>query len=218
MWQRLFLHQVSGILLARILPSMLLCYHSDPVAVWLRQDQDPKDGAQTLQSQVVVPADPLESGEWQAKSRKMRAEFKMSVNYAPWTGRKDNPPQLRGLPRSKRVVEAVNIAWGARPKSARTFPWWLDVSQCISRCPYGERIPCLTTSTMLYNFQEDCLVSASDNQRLQGWPVDRVPFDCLSEAERSDIAGESMFAADVGTVLLAVFLCSSGPWWKSEGS
>lgn len=49
MWQRLFLHPVSGILLARILPSMLLCYHSDPVAVWLRQDQDPKDGAQTLQ-------------------------------------------------------------------------------------------------------------------------------------------------------------------------
>jgi hypothetical protein len=110
MWQRLFLHQVSGILLARILPSMLLCYHSDPVAVWLRQDQDPKDGAQTLQSQVVVPADPLESGEWQAKSRKMRAKFKMSVNDAPWTGRKDNPPQLRGLPRSKRVMEAAQIS------------------------------------------------------------------------------------------------------------
>ena len=88
--------------------------------------------------------------------------------------------------------------------------------QCISRRPYGERIPCLTTSTMLYNFQEDCLVSASD--KLQGWPVDAVPFDCLSEAERSYIAGEGMFAADVGTVLFAVFLCSSGPWRTSAGS
>ena len=62
------------------------------------------------------------------------------------------------------------------------------------------------------------LVSASDKLRLQGWPVDAVPFECLSEAERSDIAGEGMFAADVGTVLRAVFLCSSGPWWTSAGS
>ena len=95
-------------------------------------------------------ADPLAAlavGEWEAKSRAMRAKFQMSRHYAPWTGRASNPPELRGLPQTARVTEAVNIAWGAR----RKFPWWLDASQCISRSPFGARIPCLTTSTMLYD-------------------------------------------------------------------
>ena len=165
-------------------------------------------------------ADPLATlavGEWEAKSRAMRAKFKMSRQYAPWTGRKHNPPQLRGLPQTARVVEAVDIAWGARGKPTRKFPWWLDVSQCIGRSPFEARIPCLTTSTILYDYAEDCVRSSDDKLRLQGLLVSEAPFGCLSDSEKRDVAGEGMFAADVGAVLLAVFLCSSGPWWEHEG-
>ena len=165
-------------------------------------------------------ADPLAAlavGEWEAKSRAMRAKFQMSRRYAPWTGRASNPPELRGLPQTARVTEAVNIAWGARGKAERKFPWWLAASQCISRSPFGARIPCLTTSTMLYDYEQDCVRSSDDKLRLQGLPLSEVPFGCMSDSEKSDVAGEGMFAADVGAVLLAVFLCSSGPWWKHEG-
>ena len=165
----------------------------------------------------MAAADPLASGEWEAKSRAMRAKFQMSSQHAPWTGRPRNPPELRGLPQTARVAEAVNIAWGARAKSARKFPWWLDASQCISRSPFGARVPCLTTSTILYDYEQDCVRSSDDKLRLQGMPVCEAPFGCMSDSEKSDVAGEAMFAADVGSVLLAVFLCSSGPWWRSEG-
>ena len=47
--------------------------------------------------------------------------------------------------------------------------------------------------------------------------MSEAPFGCMSDSEKCDVAGEGMFAADVGAVLLAVFLCSSGPWWKHEG-
>ena len=77
---------------------------------------------------------------------------------------------------------------------------------------------CLTTSSIVYDYENDEVYSPEALLALQGLPVKALKFDDLSASDRTDLAGEAMFAANVGSLIMAVFLGPAGPWWSEQSS
>ena len=177
----------------------------------------------------------LASGVWVDLSIKMRAIFSMSPKHCPWTGFAQSSsasgsaqsnsaqtgcacralPRLAGVGDSRRVRELLDIAWGSRPHGQRTYPFYADYSQQVDRKPWGVAPPCLTTSTALYSYKADAVVTGTGLLALQGMAVSDVPaLTSLSDKDKTDLAGEAMFVPNVATILLAVFLNPESPWWS----
>lgn len=187
----------------------------------------------------------LASGVWVDLSIKMRATFGMSPLHRPWTGfaqpfctsgfaqqssaRSGSAqsssaqsgcvlralPRLAGVGQSSRVHELLDVAWGSRPHGQRTYPFFADYSQQVDRKPWGVTPPCLTTSTALYSYEADAVVTGTGLLVLQGMSVSDVPVLAnLTDSDKTDLAGEAMFIPNLATILLAVFLNPESPWWS----
>jgi hypothetical protein len=114
------------------------------------------------------------------------------------------------VPPSKRMREALDIAWAAGPK---TFPLYIDLSQCISRKKWGSEGFCLTTTSLIYDFEMDQVWSPKAHLALQGHPVTDLSLEGFSQSDLKDLAGEGMFIPCVGMLMLAIFLNPHSPWW-----
>lgn len=90
-----------------------------------------------------------------------------------------------------------------------------DTSQCVSRRPWGASVTCLTTCTELYSFRREGFVSGSGLLALQGIPTE-VPTGELDSAEKANLAAEAMFAPNIASLLLGVFLNRAAPWWEPQ--
>lgn len=162
--------------------------------------------------------DPLDNGEWVTHSKMMRSKLSLRPGSYPWSEHASEP-RLRHVPRSARVHELINVAWGSRPAPQRTFPWFADLSQCISRRPWGSSMGCLTTSSHPYDFSNDLCMNGNCKLLLQGLLVcDKPLFAGVSEAARNDLAGEGMFAPSITTITLAICLNNLAPWWRPLSS
>jgi len=146
----------------------------------------------------------------------MRSRFNMASTYNPWTQPSGKaPPKLTGTSKNPRVLDVLNISWGSRKPALRGFPWWTDWSQMVDRKPWGTTVPCLTKSSRLYSFGDDESIGATSMLALQGWPMKEVVTSSLKESELAEIAGEGMFLPNVATILMALYLSPTSPWWSS---
>lgn len=170
--------------------------------------QDVESGARK-KSHATSEADTA----WALTTKKARARLGISQSYNPWTDRRP-APALRNVPDSMRVRELVNIAWASRPRPERHLPFFVDVSQDVSRKPWSSHPPCLTRSSVIYSFEADDVVSARGKLALQGFLVRELRgLELLLDSDKSDMAGEAMCLPNLATVLVALWLSPAASWW-----
>ena len=98
--------------------------------------------------------------KWPDIHKKARDERKEAPSLS-WTEAKG----LRGVPRVSRILDAINISYlryhlselhaGHPNTSASHFlpcPWYLDVTQCISRRAHASRVRGMCSSSMFYSY------------------------------------------------------------------
>jgi hypothetical protein len=110
----------------------------------------------------------------------------------------------------------IDIAWGSRKKGEMSFPFYVDVSQEVSRRPWHEFVPCITTSSMIYDYGEDSIIPPKGLLALMGIPVRELSFSTTSSTDLANLVGEAMFAGSVGAILLSTFLNSKAEWWTRK--
>ncbi len=154
------------------------------------------------------------NAEWVTQAKKLRTKFGMTPTSKPWT-EQIPAPKLRGVPDKARCHEVIQIAWGCRQPKLRSFPWYVDVSQMAGRHPWQDVVPCLTQSSVVYDFEQDQVIGGRGMLACMGVPVTELKLVGFSPAELSSLAGEAMFAGCIGSLVLAVFLVNDGPWWNA---
>ena len=91
--------------------------------------------------------------KWRDHSATVRHRHRMSSNWMPWSENSEFKPKLHSVAKTARVLELINVAWGARLGSndgsllfhdlRRNF--FCDLSQSIEREPWG-KLGTVTTS------------------------------------------------------------------------
>lgn len=152
---------------------------------------------------------------WQPKSLATRSKYNMSPSHMPWTGGKEKKSLIR-LPNCARVVDLVNVSWGSRPHGDRSFPWYTDASQDVSRAPWGSLVPCLTTSCIIYDHELDIAWDARAKLTAMGFPTDQLDLSDIPESKLHDLIGEGMFLPNIASLILAAFLSPSAAWWAGD--
>lgn len=153
--------------------------------------------------------DPLDTREWAHHCKSMRSKLGVSKMYKPWTDSMP-PHQVVGAPSTCRIHELVNLSWAARKPRERTLPWFTDLSQCVSRKPWWPECPCINTSSMIFDHEQERVWGVEEKMAALGWPISRMAFPAsMTTAQQHDLVGESMCAP---CIVLATFL-NEAPWW-----
>ena len=78
---------------------------------------------------------------------------------------------------------------------------FVNVSECVLRFPvsHGEA-PCFTTSSYLYSYEFDRVLSGASNLRGMGHPRTSMPLDTFSDGCARQLAGES-FSVPMSSVI-----------------
>lgn len=156
---------------------------------------------------------------WKEDSVNFRNRLGISPSFSPWTGR----PGFKGagLSLTPRVKDLIDCVVAARmkaldlsakdiePEMSRIF---LDVSQSLQRNAYsygdGDRKvhKCLTTSSSLYSFSSDRLITPVELLAFQGFPKSiKIPHS-ISGNDLKTFVGESMSLPCLATVIWALFV------------
>ena len=75
-------------------------------------------------------------------------------------------------------------------------------------------LPCLTTSSVFYSYEDDRVLSKEAHLILQGFPVDDLVLTGLTPSNVGDLAGEAMSLPCLATILIAVVLNPAASWWN----
>ena len=144
-------------------------------------------------------------------SCRVRNELNISPDYNPWD---EQGHASRGVPPSQRMREFLNISWASRKPRQRTFPWFCDLSRCVGRSQGRASIPCITTGSLIFDFEREQALGPTELLALQGVYFRGLNVRSLTENSRKGIqrVGEGFFAPDVGTFILALFLNPNGPY------
>ena len=108
--------------------------------------------------------------------RKMRDKYDMSSQYAPWTAKR-HIHLLKGVPESGRDVDMLDIFWRKRPRAYRTLPWFVDLSQCVSRQFACESMRCLTQSSRIYSYARGSVIAPEETLLIMGLPAWQLRLD-----------------------------------------
>ena len=152
---------------------------------------------------------------WRARHREARCRLGIPFDYHPWSaaGR-----AYGGVPaNSARMRELVEIAWAARRPRKRRLPWFADLSQCATRCVWGETISTLATSARIFDFSKRRLLRAVEVLALQGYGPGVLTLPDVSpqgEAAALHAAGQGMFLPSLSKCILCIFLMDTAPWWR----
>jgi hypothetical protein len=102
--------------------------------------------------------------EWKTHSHKARYKLQMMPEEAPWTSNKQN--KLRGVPKTARYYDVVDIAFGAylkgNPGATGVPKWSVDISQNPERRCYGEAPGTIAQGSLPYLFELDRVMTAED--------------------------------------------------------
>jgi hypothetical protein len=161
--------------------------------------------------------------QWTSHSAQVRAKLGISRDYDGWTRPGSLPGVVcRGVPRQPRMFDILNCAWAARLKSLgpgcgtdearRNF--FANPSQSVNRTPWSEGAKTLCSSSFVYSFELDSLLSGMDMMRLQGWSSAKLHR--FSDGTLRDLAGEGFSLPCAGAVLYAFFLNPHAPWWGGQ--
>ena len=166
--------------------------------------------------------------KWEGRSITARWKHNMPETSAVWLNHHN---QMKGVRRCPRVVELVEIGWGARvygwakdnpdkipsvsdqiwrKELARGF--CIDLSQCVGRAPWTSQstglLRCCTTSTALYSYFHDRMLAPEEVLVMHAFPLS-LQIGGPSQAAVQSAAGDMMAAASVGHVLLAAHIAIS---------
>ena len=151
-----------------------------------------------------------------------RRKLKFSSRLMPWDSVQQRRPQYRGISRvaRPRVQDHINICWWKmRSTSTRSDKELMrdsfaNVSQCVLRFPVslGEA-PCFTTSSYLYSFEHDRILSGASHLRGMGHPRSSMPLSVLPDSAARQLAGES-FSVPLSCVIeTTLSLNPFASWW-----
>ena len=126
------------------------------------------------------------------------------------------PGLLSQVTSSDRQREAINIVYfylkHKRKMLGQRFEWYVDVSQCIGRSFGGRRLPCVTTSSIIFSFNLQRLLSPEELLVLMGLWHPQSILECKPGFLKRAV-GEAMFVPNVASILLAFFVNPLAPWW-----
>ncbi len=145
----------------------------------------------------------------------------MSTGYQGYTTRPE--VKLVGVPQLPRHLDKLNLVWGIRLKGRLPNEssadlkrgLWCDVSQNVHRGSQLGLGGTLTTSTLMYSFERDCVLDGEDHMRLQGWPIALAASDDFSSAEKKELAGEGYNLACLAVACTGCYFNPYGSWWGS---
>ncbi len=162
------------------------------------------------------------------KSLRIMAEGAPSGHAEGLPTTAEGTPSGRGKGLNPRERDILDIAWACQLKTAaraarrekhvpeaeatlrRNF--WADISQSVSRKPWGEGVGALCQSSVIYSFELDRILPPEAHLRLQGWPRD-AQLEGVPKASLREFAGEGFFLPAVSTALWAMVLTPHAPWW-----
>ncbi len=150
----------------------------------------------------------------------MRSEIGKSPGYRPWTEPASGPrPKLEGVVDNARYRDCIDIAWAValERNPENPLPWYVCYSQCPTRKPWSSSLRCLTTSSRIYDFARDKVLSSEELLLLQGFPAPDLKLDMFTESSLQHAVGEAMFCPCIGAVLLGVYLNPRAPWLQTIG-
>ena len=159
---------------------------------------------------------------WQRESQEMRQQLGVSSECRPWTGRASF--QGLGLPKTDRILDLLDLFTIKRCKDANhslrdnleefMAGQYMDVSQSLHRKAHTNAQGCnhaLTTSSLLYSFTRDSVVTGRELLLFHGQPRSlSLPVD-MAESQIMQLAGEGMTIPSLASVLWCVFLCRQFP-------
>ena len=161
--------------------------------------------------------------QWQKDSLHIRGKMQVSPTYAPWTSR--NAFKGVGLSPSDRVHDLVDCAAiytlvskgiALKDMEAAMKGIILDVSQSHGRrCFTQDGIhKCLTTSSSLYAYHPDRMITPLETLWFQGYPRTLKMPATLSGGDIKEFVGEGVCLPCMATVIWAVI--SVVPLWDAE--
>lgn len=146
-------------------PSQAVCV---VVAVCLLQGEsgsdEESDGEEKVRQQEWL--------QWKEHSLKTRYKLDMGPDAAPWT----SDHQLRGLPRTPRNLDIVQVAHWAWLRSTGGIgdkqdpKWFVDTTQSVHRLPWGPHPMSFNQATKLYSFELDRCLDAEDFREIFDFP------------------------------------------------
>lgn len=152
--------------------------------------------------------------KWKADSITFRNKWNVLPQFAPWTSRPEFKAKgIRLTPRTKDLIDCCaiqfmktnNVAAKDLPNAMKTM--FLDLSQSLNRRAYTINgvNRCLTTSTCMYSFGRDRLVTPLETLYFQGFPKSlKMPLG-VSQSDMKDMAGEGMTLPCLASVMWGVW-------------
>jgi hypothetical protein len=176
---------------------------------------------------------------WELQSLSLRSMSKFSPSYKPWTSRPDTSVAKQLEPRAS---ELLDICWALQLKNHRTSvlpgkgtgknkhkaqsqssvdtllrkSLFCDLSERVARKPWGP-FRTLTQSCQMYSFEGDGILTPDQHMILQGMPSE-LDLSGLDSTHVRSLAGEAFSAPCVGSIIWALFLLPSAPWWTGTPS
>lgn len=162
--------------------------------------------------------------QWKKHTADALDRLGLPADYKGWTSRREY--RGHGVPDSDRVHALLNAAWGKRLTTAKktnqatdvlslSKGFFCDLSQSISRGPYG-RLSTLTTASVKYSFEGDCVLSGEDSLSTLGFPAAMRRNHGMTAAEIRSLAGEAFSLPCSATVLACFYLNPYGEWWSGS--
>ena len=160
--------------------------------------------------------------KWEAQHVSARRKVNMSAKLRPWDTVRQVQPKYRGISLKcrPRVTEMINVCWfklrstNTKSDSRLMRDSFCNVSQSVLRFPvsHGEA-PCFTTSSFLYSFEHDQIMSGASHLRGMGHPRSSMPLARFSDATCRQLSGESFSVPISAVIQTSLSLNPFGSWW-----
>ena len=131
--------------------------------------------------------------------------------------------RLQGLCNSERQCDALDIVFSLMQLHSPNTPFeelikgkWTNPTQCVSRLRATTRPATPLTSSELYSFEKDGVLSGEAVMRALGWPKHKCPMSQFSEAELRNLAGDAFSPAIAAVNSYAFWLNPYAPWWRND--
>ena len=116
---------------------------------------------------------------------------------------------------SARQTDVTDVAWMSRPKGSRTLPFFADLSQCVSRTPWGTSLGTVCTSSIIYDFEKDSVISSDMLLGLMGFLPGSFDLSEVSASKQRRMIGEAIFVPNLTAAVMGVYLNPHNPLWRA---
>ena len=161
---------------------------------------------------------PTEFKGWQRKSQNARRFVGLATRLHPWSAQ---DPLLRGVPRSARCRDILDVCWFKKRK-ASSVPnaelkrgLFANLSQCVGRYPVTRgHVACYGPGSVVYSYEKDVVLLGQAQMSLIGWSIARTPLGLFSDRELRDLSSNS-FSLPVCAIIQGVLAFNPrAPWFR----